>query len=202
MLSKESPKEILEKYLEHFTEMSESEMNEVLTQIPVETYKKGTILLEQGEVPNKCYFVLSGCVRQYTVNASGKETTFNFYTEEQAVTIYNQHKPDKSSDYTLICLEDCVLVAGDLSEEQGMYEAYPELAAMTRQMMAQDFGAVQEDFAVFMSSTPEERYGLLLQKRPGLVNRVPQHQLASYLGITPESLSRIKKRFSQDGCNQ
>jgi len=81
-------------------------------------------------------------------------------------------------------------------EEQDMYDAYPELANMTRMMMTQNIGAIQDDFARFMASSPEERYSQLQQKRPGLVDRVPQHQLASYLGITPESLSRIKRRLN------
>lgn len=191
-----SPKSILRKYLERYTDFEETQIDLVLNQIPVKAYKKGTCLLTQGEVPTKCYFVLSGCVRQYMISETGKETTFNFYTEDQAVTIYNQHKSDKTSDYTLVCLEDCVLVVGDLNAEQDMYEAYPELAEMTRQMMIQDFGNVQQEFAQFMASSPEERYRQLVLKRPGLVDRVPQNQLATYLGITPESLSRIKKRFA------
>lgn len=192
----ESAKLILKKYLERYTSLSQETMAVLLSQIPVKAYKKGTILLEQGMVPSLCYFVLVGCVRQYMVSETGKETTVNFFTEDQVAVIYTQHKADGTSDYFLACTEDCVLVVGDLSAEQAMYAEYPELEAMTRMMMTQDFGATQSDFAQFMASTPEERYSALLLKRPGLVSRVPQHQLASYLGITPESLSRIKKRFS------
>lgn len=62
-------------------------------------------------------------------------------------------------------------------------------------MMEISFGEFQDEFAEFINSSPEERYKLFLTKRPNLVNRVPQHQLASYLGMTSESLSRIKKRI-------
>lgn len=65
-------------------------------------------------------------------------------------------------------------------------------------MIEQSFGELQDELASFIASAPEERYRTLLRKRPHLVNRVPQHQLASYLGITPESLSRIKKRINKD----
>lgn len=78
--------------------------------------------MHQGEVPKKCYFVLKGCVRQFAVDEAGRETTFNVFTEEQGVTIFNQHTPDKASKYSLSCLEDCVLVVGDLSIEQQMYQ--------------------------------------------------------------------------------
>ena len=69
---------------------------------------------------------------------------------------------------------------------------------MTRKMIEENFANVQDEFATFIASTPEERFKTLLIKRPQLIDRVPQHQLASYLGITPESLSRIKKRLEID----
>ena len=164
----------------------------------IDEFKKGTTLLRQGDVPTKCYFVLKGCIRQYSVNENGKEVTSNFYTEEQAIAVFNNHKLDKSSDYTFACLEDSVLVVGDLDMEQVMYTKHTQLEIMTRKMIEENFGKVQEEFATFIASTPEERLKTLLLKRPELIDRVPQHQLASYLGITPESLSRIKKRLEID----
>lgn len=188
-------REILFKYLQKYTSFSEEEQQAIISQIPVEQFKKGTVLLRQGDIPLKCYFVLKGCVRQHAVDESGREVTSNFYTEEQAVVIYTEHSESKVSKYTLTCLEDCILVIGDLATINDTYNRYPQLADMTNRMTVEIFGSVQEDFADFIASSPEERFKSLLHKRPGLVDRVPQHQLASYLGITPESLSRIKKRI-------
>lgn len=191
-------KKILLKYMTRFTTLSEEEQQAIAEAILIEEYKKGTMLLRQGDVPTKCYFVLKGCVRQYSIDEAGKEVTSNFYTEEQAISNFNQHKQDKSSAYSLTCLEDCILVVGDLDSEEDMYNQYSQLETMTRRMIEQSFGEVQDELASFIASTPEERYKALLRKRPHLVDRVPQHQLASYLGITPESLSRIKKRVNKD----
>ncbi|MFI8685780.1 Crp/Fnr family transcriptional regulator [Rossellomorea sp. NPDC077527] len=187
-------KEVLIQYMKRFTNLSDSELEKLTVDVPVATYKKGTILLHQGEVPYKCYFVLKGCVRQYAVNENGIEHTYNFFTEEQSVTIFNQHTTDRSSKYSLSCLEDCTLVVGDLATEQAAYDMHPVLEVMTRKMMQEDMGAMRDDFSSFISSTPEERFHGLMEKRPELIDRVPQYQLASYLGIKPESLSRIKKR--------
>ncbi|MES5895290.1 cyclic nucleotide-binding domain-containing protein [Bacillus cereus group sp. RP43] len=189
--------EILKKYMKRFTTLSEEQQRMILSELQIEEYKKGTVLLRQGDVPSKCYFVLKGCVRQYCIDVAGKEVTSNFYTEEQAIANFNHHKQDKSSPHTLTCLEDCMVVVGDLYSEKDMYKKYSQLEEMTRQMIEYNFGEVQEELTLFIASTPEERYRSLLQKRTHLIERVPQYQLASYLGITPESLSRIKKRLKQ-----
>ncbi|RAV19409.1 Crp/Fnr family transcriptional regulator [Paenibacillus contaminans] len=191
-------KSILLKYLARYTTLTAAEQQAIVDDIHVQAYKKGTLLLRQGDVPDKCYFVLKGCVRQYSIDEAGKEVTSNFYTEEQAVSIFNHHKQNRSSAYSLTCLEDCVLVVGDLEGEKDMLQKYSQLETMIRWMVEENLGEVQDEKTSFIASAPEERYKALLRKRPGLADRVPQHQLASYLGITPESLSRIKKRISKD----
>ncbi len=189
---------ILFKYMSKFTSLNEEEQQAIVKDLKIEEFKKGTNLLKQGDVPTKCYFVLKGCIRQYSIDEDGKEVTSNFYTEEQAIAIFNHHKLDKSSEYTFVCLEDTVLVIGELAVEQDMYKKYSQLEIMTRKMIEENFGQVQEEFAQFIASTPEDRLKNLIQKRPTLIERVPQHQLASFIGITPESLSRIKKRLQTD----
>ncbi|WP_308636916.1 Crp/Fnr family transcriptional regulator [Paenibacillus silvisoli] len=191
-------KELLFKYMSKWTSLSEEDQKAIVDGIRTESFKKGTVLIDQGDIPTVCYFILKGCVRQYAVDEAGRELTSNFYTEEQAIAIFNHHKPDKTSDYTFACVEDSIMVVGDLDEEKDMYARHPQLETMTRMMIEESFGQVQSEFAAFIASSPEERLKTLLMNRPTLVDRVPQHQLASYLGMTAESLSRIKKRISRD----
>ncbi|MEH7336076.1 Crp/Fnr family transcriptional regulator [Neobacillus drentensis] len=189
-------KEILLKYMSDFTSFSEEEQRAISESIRIDEIKKGKYLLRQGEKSAiKCYFVLMGCVRQFFIDESGKEVTTNFFTEEQAIPIINEKKQDDLSKFSLMCIEDCLLVVGDVDSEKTMYNKYPQLESMIRKMMEINLGEIQEQFGEFIYSSPEERYKSILRIRPQLVDRVPQHQLASYLGITPESLSRIKKRM-------
>ncbi|MGO4347607.1 Crp/Fnr family transcriptional regulator [Paenibacillus sp. MCAF9] len=189
-------KSILFKYMTKFTSLSDEEQQAIVDDILIDEYKKGTVLLRQGDVPTKCYFVLKGIVRQHLIDEAGKEVTSNFFTEEQAVSIFNRHQQNKPSAYNLTCLEDCILVVGELDDEKGMFNKHLQLESMVRIMVEENLGEVQDELTSFIASAPEERYKALLRKRPHLVDRVPQHQLASYLGITPESLSRIKKRVN------
>ncbi len=192
-------KEILLKYMTQFTSLNEEEQRAISEAVRIEEYKKGAYLLRQGDLPIiKCYFVLKGCVRQFFVDESGKEVTSNFFTEEQAIPIFNDQQQVELSKYSFMCLENSILVAGDLDSEKVMYNNYSQLETMTRKMMEINLGELQDEFAEFIKSSPEERYKAILKKRPQLVQRVPQHQLASFLGMTPESLSRIKKRMKND----
>lgn len=191
--------DILLKYMSDFTLISEDEQRAISESLRIDEYKKGQYLLRQGELPSiKCYFVLMGCVRQFFIDESGKEVTSNFFTEDQAIPIINEKTQDDLSKYSLVCGEDCRLVVGDVDSENTMFNKYPQLEIMIRKMMEINVGEIQEQFGEFIGSSPEERYESVLRKRPELINRVPQHQLASYLGITPESLSRIKKRIKKN----
>lgn len=189
---------ILLKYMSDFTLLSEEEQRAISESLRIDEYKKGKCLLRQGEVSAiKCYFVLKGCVRQFFIDESGKEVTSNFFTEEQAIPIINEQTQRDVSKYSFMCVEDCLLVVGDADSEKMMYHNYPQLETMVRKMMEINIDEMQEQFGEFINSTPEERYTSVLRKRPHLIDRIPQHQLASYLGITPESLSRIKKRMKK-----
>ena len=187
-------KDALIKFLSKIDSLTSREIKELADLMTVKEIKKNTTIVKQGQICNLCYFVLKGCLRKYVV-LEGVEKTTAFYTEEEAVNFFTSFTTKTASESYLMALEDSLVLVGNPESEADMYKSFPKLEQVVRRMMEQDFGKTQDSFARFITSTPEERYLNLLKDRPQLAQRVPQHQLASYLGITPESLSRIRKRI-------
>lgn len=184
----------LYQFLSKFKQLRENEVLELAASLKVVEVEKGTVLVKEGQVCKLCYFVLKGCLRQYYL-LEGVEKTIALYTEEQAINYYSNQQEQAASDTYLSTLEKSVLLVGDPEKDQALYSQFPVLVDITRAMMEEDFGKTQNSFAKFMISSPEERYVNLMNERPDLLQRVPQTIIASYIGITPESLSRMRRRL-------
>jgi len=191
-----SPAYELIKYISQFIPLSEADADEIVRHVTVKAFKKGDFLLKEGQVSKICHFVLNGCIRQYFL-VDGEEKTTNFFTEGQPVTPYEGTFKQSPSKFYLVCLEDCLLTMGTPEEEAAFFAQLPHLKPAERMAVEEEWGKSQESLTSFILHSPEERYLNLLKSRPTLPDRVPQYYLASYLGITPESLSRIRKRIMQ-----
>ncbi len=189
-----SPEHQLIQYISQFKPLSEAEAEAVLKIIKVKSFKKGTILLKEGQVAKLCYFVLKGCIRQYFL-VDGEERTTHFFTEGQPVTPYEGTFKRVPSKFYLACVEDTIVSVGTPEDEAAFFEKFPQLEPARNMAIEEELGKSHDRFSTFLLSSPEERYLNLLKTRPDLLDRVPQYQLASYLGVTPESLSRIRKRI-------
>ncbi|GAA5224780.1 Crp/Fnr family transcriptional regulator [Membranihabitans marinus] len=187
--------EILD-YLSEFITLNEEERNALLQCISIKTFPKGSILIREGDLATHSYFVIEGCIRQYYIE-DGIEKTTHFYTENQSTPSYFVKEKKTTAQHFLACTEKTKAAVCNAPDEMAFFKDNPRLESLSRMLTEQDFVDSQEAFAKFVKSTPEERYKDLLKNRPDLINRVPQYQLASYLGIKPESLSRIRKRLAK-----
>ena len=183
------------KYISKYISLDEGEAKVLAEHNPVRTFEKGTTLLREGEIVDKCWFVLKECVRQFHIIDGSEKTTF-FYTENQAIAPTSNYEKQIPSDYYLSCVEDTLASVTNLRTIPEMFKRYPKFESLTLIFMGKDYGETKKSYANFKTSSPEDRYLHLLETRPDLLNRVPQHYIASYIGVTPESLSRIRKRIS------
>lgn len=181
------------KYLSKYTKITHELENVITKNTFFKSFKKGTILLKEGDISDECYFILKGCVRSYIIE-DGEEKTIEFYTEEHVVTPSNYGK-NTPSNYYIECMENVIVSVGNPKLEKETFQKHPTLESLSRVIAEIIIAKNQDSFAIFKTSNPEERYLYMLKTRPDLIQRVPQHQIASYLGIKPESLSRIRKRI-------
>ncbi|WP_397447099.1 Crp/Fnr family transcriptional regulator [Polaribacter sp. R77954] len=186
-------KNLLINYISEHIELNEDEKNAIDLLNIFHSFKKGEILLKEGQISNKGYFVLKGCVRSYYI-IDGEEKTTNFYTETEGITPHCVIN-NKPSEYYLNCVEDTIILISNADMEAEMFEKFPKFESLCRILSEKLLTKKQIDLDKFKISSPEQRYKNLLKNRPDLIQRIPQHQLASFLGIKPQSLSRIKARI-------
>ena len=184
---------ILFDFISKYITLTEDEKNAIVSLDLFHSVKKGTTLLTEGQKSEKSYFVLKGCIRVYYI-IDGEEKTTAFYTELDALTphcVLNK----TPSEYFIACVEDSILLISNSDMEEEINSKFPKFEIMCRRLSEELLAKQQIDFDEFKTSSPEQRYLNMLEKRPDLIQRVPQHQLASYLGIKPQSLSRLRARI-------
>lgn len=185
--------DLLFNFISKYVSLTDDEKNAILSLDIFRSVKKGTILLKEGQKSQDSYFVLKGCIRTYYV-LDGEGKTTAFYTEMEALTppcVLNK----TPSEYFISCVEDSIITVSNSDMEAKINSKFPKFETVCRMLSEELLAKQQIDFDAFKTSSPEQRYLNLLQKRPDLVQRVPQHQLASYLGVKPESLSRLRSRI-------
>ncbi len=185
--------DLLFNFISKYISLTEEEKNVLLSLDLFRSAKKGTVLLKEGQESKDSYFVLKGCIRTYYI-IDGEEKTTAFYTEQDALTPHCVTNKTPS-DYFINCLEDSILLVSNTDMSVEVNSKFPKFDTMCRMLSEELLARQRIDFDEFKTSSPEQRYLNLLQKRPDLIQRVPQHQLASYLGIKPQSLSRLRARI-------
>ena len=186
---------ILFDYISKYMPLTDEE-KKVITDLDLfRPVKKGTILLKEGQLSQEGYFVLKGCIRKFYI-IDGEEKTTNFYTELQGV-VPDCVSTNKPSAFYLTCMEDSIISVSTPDLEEDVFAKFPRFETMCRvvseELLAKSYASMDD----FKNSSPAKRYENLLATRPDLVQRVPQHQIASFLGITPQSLSRLKARLAK-----
>lgn len=156
-------------------------------------FPKGSCIIKEGQYLKGGFSVISGCVKEYYY-LNGEQKITQFFTENDIMPIVAIDTEVKVG-YYWECVEDTIVTFGTIANRQQTFKEFPFLMSISFQHMQQSFLDYRHDMHQYMLSSPEERYLSLIAKKPELVNRLPQYEIANYIGIKAESLSRIRRRL-------
>ncbi len=188
--------EDLKKTIRSFTHVSDSDMEFGLKFFKKETFKKGTFLLKPNHYIHDFYFVKQGCISYYTIE-EGTTRVMEFFTEGYFFTDLYAFIEQTPSETYLEATEDSIVYSISKTDQQKVYDHSHQLERFGRLSMQRTFVINFQRINQLRNLSNQERYLQLLEKRPTLLQRVPQYLIASYLGITPVGLSKIRKRLSE-----
>ena len=190
--------ELVQKVQSKFPYISEDKLMEVVSQGEIVMLNEGDIFINEGDRTHKIAMVLQGMMRNFIMNDNGEEITVVFATEMQAISAYSTIFLDRPASETSVAVEPTVLLVVDFKEFKKKTESDPLYMRFYAEIMETLLVAAIERIEDFTKKTPEQRYLRLLEIHGHLIERVPLKYLASYLGVTSPSLSRIRKRLSQN----
>ncbi len=159
-----------------------------------------TVLLEEGQVSQHYLFIEAGCVRAYFNDRDGNDKTVQFLFENQGLTSFDSFVNHTPSPFTIETIEPSVIYKLPRQYVMQMMEELshePDFLQMILQVSARRQTHYMNEFVSFIRDTPEQRYRNLLNERPHVIQRVPQHYIASYLGVSTVHLSRIKSKLAK-----
>ncbi len=174
-----------------FTEADKDLLNSAMTFKQVESKTE----LVFSDIPSdELFFIVKGCVRKYYLK-EGEQITITILTENNFVGAFTSLVTGSKSKETIQCLEPCEIIILKKRDLDRLYHQIPLMNEFIRKVLEQTLIQFHQSLSSFILDTPAERYEKLLFENPEVLQRVPQHMLATYLGITATSLSRIRKRI-------
>lgn len=162
----------------------------------LKTFKKKDVLQSRGDRKAHTFFVKKGLLRSYIIDSKGKEHIYMFAPEGWIIADVESLEFNAPVELYIDCLEDCEVVLFD-KDRLFKTELNREAITQNAQMLYRRMGVLQRRVLMLMSSPAADRYQYFLQTHPELPNRVPQHMIATYLGITPQALSTIRSEIAR-----
>jgi CRP-like cAMP-binding protein len=158
--------------------------------------RKRQYLLQEGDVCKHTAFVEKGALRAYTIDEKGGEHIVQFAVEGWTIADLYSFITGEPATYNIEALEDCELLLLSKTAQEELIKRIPKYEHFIRLQMQSAYIALQRRLTAMFTMTTEERYTNLVKTYPDIVQRVPQHMIASYLGLTPETLSRTRRQMS------
>lgn len=187
----------LASYIKTRIDIREEELEQIRLWSVIKNLKKKQFLLQEGDVWQLNVFVASGCLRIYSVDDKGTEHILNFAVENGWTGDRESLLSGKPSTFNIDAVEDSVLVIIKEEHFDRLRQEIPSFDHMVNDILHRGFIAAQHRIHAAIRYSAEEKYLHFLKKYPGLSTRVPQSMIASYLGISAETLSRVRHKLAR-----
>jgi len=156
------------------------------------TYPKGTVLVREGQSVNKIYYITDGCLRSYCVDKNGKEHTLQFAIKDWWISDYIANYNNELATLTIECLKESTVYEFNAKKLSEILIPFPEYEPFKRTILERHIVSLHKRILNQLILTAAERYDLFLEQYPNIEQYTRNYHIASYLGITQESLSRIR----------
>jgi len=184
------------KLINQYISISKEEAEFAKNHFPLKNYSKNEVFFEEGNIATTVYFVVEGCVRLF-YNVEGDRKTAYFFTEGKFFCANESFIKNTPARENFQALENTTLMLLHKSFDVTLFNKFPNFEMIERYALIDELITSNRIIESFVSKSPEERYIELLKTNKELFQRVHQQYIASYLGISPESLSRIRKRIAK-----
>jgi CRP-like cAMP-binding protein len=181
------------KYFDDYFPLDSAESDEITSRFIERNIKRRSFVLTAGDVCRHFSFVVSGCLKMYAIDKNGKEHNIQFVAENDWITDLSSFYSEKPSQLYIEAVEQAVVLQIKHSDLLELYTMYHKIDHNFRVIIEQKYIELQNRVLQNISATAEERYENFIKQHPNLANRLPNTQIASYLGVTPEFLSTIRK---------
>lgn len=177
--------------------MDERKFQKVLGSSVIKKYKKGQLLVAEGSIYRKTHFIRQGVVIAYYVDLNGVEHVVQIGIEGWWISDIQSYIAGGPARLNVEAMEDCEVYEFSVDQMEQLYQEVPAMTTYFLRITQNAFASFQNRVLANLSASAEDRYKAFIQKYPKLEQRLPQKIIASYIGVTPESLSRLKKKLME-----
>ncbi|PCH99775.1 MAG: hypothetical protein COB81_10235 [Flavobacteriaceae bacterium] len=183
-------------YIERYIDLTDSEKKILLSKVSSRKYLKGQYIVQQGDICKHSSYLISGCTKTSYLDKKGQEHIIMFAIEDWWTSDIGSFVTQTPADYNIQCIEDTEVIQFFYDNQEELLQDIPKLERLFRKMLEKALVASQKRIVRNFSLTAKERYLKFSELYPIMEQRVPQYMIASYLGITKEFLSRIKRQLA------
>lgn len=186
-------KDQIKKYFNRYVDFNDVEITEIYSKLTSEIFQKKDYLLKEGQICKSNYFIINGLVRSFYINNKGNEKITQFALENWWITNIESYIKNVPSYLSIQAIEKTTVLTINKKEVEKLYKSIPKLERFFRIVTENMLIAIQRRSDIYLQMKSKERYDNLIQHFPNFAQRVPQYMIASYLEITPEYLSELRK---------